>query len=427
MPGRVLFYSLVDTARLFTHTIVTMSNAISYVIEEGRHDSATTKFLPYGTRTLRFAVTNNLGQPMKLWLRPENTPSEYRQTGRIRGRVDGDRLLVTFWVHWAGGDEVGACVKMDEKDPLKDKTVKVWEVKPVPVDPGETRVVFLNVTHLKGKVRDRFLTLRPYTKVGDQEQALDSSLHLKLEVPLAGETPVSRPVRGKWNRSGSRLTFSGDQMADYVSRWWPSAGFTYNPAGDLPGRLGLHLRDDVLILKLDADSQGLGGVKLAEIKDHDWEPEQDVHRLRPCRPELFHFCGQRYYVVRFWFLWLDTGIGEKHEVPDAERIDVLFDLEKKRVLYMGTDFHYKETWGRLGGSETVGEAALGLGLESVGGFALASLRSFFDKSKTPDPPRLIARQLCEAFTWQTGPQAHVPTLTNITIFGNVTSPDVREG
>jgi hypothetical protein len=404
-----------------------MIDAISYVVGEGRHDAATANYLPYGTRTLRFAVTNGMGRPLKLWLRPDNTPADYRQSGLIWGRVDGDRRRVSFMVHWAGGDEIGACVKSAEKDPLKDKTIKVWEVKPVDVDPGETRTVFLNVTHLKGRLWNRMLTLKPYTIDGDQEKVLDGSLKLNLKPPDHGDGPVSRPVRGRWNRSGSRLTFSGAHMADYVSRWWPPSGFNFVPAGELPGRLGLYLRDAMLTLKLDADSRGQGGVKLAEIEDHDWEPGQDVHGLRPCQPELFHFCGGRYYVIRFWFLWLNTGIGQKHEVPDAERIDVLFDLEEERVLYMGTDFHYKETWGRLKGNETAGKAALGLGLESIDDFALASLRSFFGKSKTPDPARLIARQLCEAFTWQTGPLAHVPTLSNISLFRNVTSPDVREG
>jgi hypothetical protein len=237
--------------------------------------------------------------------------------------------------------------------------------------------------------------------------------------------PVSDPVRAEWNAAGDRLSFAGTQIADYVARWWPPASFAYRPAGDLPERLSVRADADRLSLVLDADAAGRDGTTLAEIKDHDWEPGIDLHRLRPCQPELFHFCGDRYYVARFWFSWLDKAIGPKHEVPDAERLDVLIDLEEARVSYMGTDFHYKETWGRLRPGEQVARAELGLGLSSVDDFTRQSLQAFFGKGREPNPARKIAGQLCEAFTFQTGPQAHVPTLSNITLFRNITSPDVR--
>ena len=404
-----------------------MEQAISFVIREGQHGTAESIYLPYGTRTLRFAVTNGADKPQKLWLRPNNIPANYRETGLIRGHVDGDATGSDTWVHWAGGDEVGACVKMAEKDPLEDKTVKVWEVKPVDVDPGETRTVFMNVTHLAGEVKPLEMTVNAVTMEQDKEKVLDSSLRLKLALPTANGSAVTDPLKGTWNEAGTRLDFSGSQLANYVPRWWAPEAYAYIDAGDLPGRFKLFMKDEMLVMKLDADSSGNGGTTIAEIKDHDWEPGMEIHRVRPSLPELFHFCGNRYYAIRFWFAWLELNVGAKHEVPDAERIDVLFDLKDERVRYMGTDFHYKETWGRLSRGEKVGKAELGLGLSSVDDFAVASLRSFFVKSKQENPPKVIARQLCEAFTFQTGPQAHVPTLSNVSLFRNITSPDVREG
>ena len=398
-----------------------MSAGIPFNVENGRHQTAVATYLPFGTRTLRFEVTNKTEAPCLLWLRPQNLPANYPATGLIRGYVDGQTEDRQFWVHWAGGDERGACVKMDEKSPLEDKTLKVWEVKPVAVAAGESCPVFMNVSHLGTTAVAQKLTLQAITLDGTTEKTIDSTLTIDLQLPATSDNKtVTDAVRGTWSEDGTELTFSGTQLPDYVSRWWPPDKLTYRPAPANVSKLRFNMEQDKFTLKLD-------GKTLATIKDNDWEAGQDIHKLRPCQPELFHFCGDRYYVVRFWFIWTDKSMGQKHEVPDAERIDVLFDQQANKVLYMGTDFHYKETWGRLKAGQKSGKIELGLGFSSIDNFTLKILKGFFDKGKVADPARQIARQLCEAFTWQTGPKAHVPMLANISLFGNLTSPDVREG
>ena len=47
-----------------------------------------------------------------------------------------------------------------------------------------------------------------------------------------------------------------------------------------------------------------------------------------------------YWVVRLWFFWLDKSIFD--EVPDAERIELWIDPEKRRVDWAITDSHWKE-------------------------------------------------------------------------------------
>lgn len=400
-----------------------MVEELSFAVQEGKHAAASAVYLPYGTRTLRFAVTNATERPLKLWLRPKRTPSTYPDT-LIHGYCDEDD---DFWVHWAGGMEIGAAVRTREKSPLQDRSLKVWEVKPMEVEPGDTHPVFLNVTHRGGSLGRRTLTLRAITERGSLESPLDSTLAVRLELPQAvGGEAVDDPVRGVWSDDGTHLVFKGSQLPDYVSRWWQEEPIIYRPAGEVPDQLGLQLVDGRLTLTLDT---GAGPVTLANVTDNDWRADQQLDLLRPIIPECFHFCDQRYYVVRLWFFWLDKSIGTGHEVPDAERVDILFDryLDPEPVPALGTDFHYQETWGRLRAGHRSGDVRLGVALNSLSSLAATQLSHFLWKSRTANPARVVAEQLCGVVSWQTGPQAHVPLLANVNWLRHITSGDVREG
>jgi hypothetical protein len=312
-----------------------MSDTFLFIVQEGVHSQAQALYLPYGTRTLKLEVINQAGRPLKLWLRPESTPEEFPEHV-IHGYGDDDLEL---WVHWGGGEESGATVKM--KDVL-------YKAVPAEVpDDGTPHPVFLNLTHPSGAIRPRTVTLRAYTGEKAADVPLESTLKVSLAVPTTNAASIESPVAGVWNEAKTQLKFVGDTIPDYVSRWWASAMFVYRPAGDLPGRLRLDRKDDTLTLKLDADSGDNDGVCLAEIMDNGWSPGQDTQGLRHVLGELYHFLESRYYVVRLWFLWLDKRIGPAHEVPDAERVEVLFDVETGRSVFLGTDFHYREVWTQL--------------------------------------------------------------------------------
>ena len=166
-------------------------------------------------------------------------------------------------------------------------------------------------------------------------------------MPTAADVRVERPARGVWNDEKTRLYFVGDVIPDYVSRWWAPSSFGYRPAGGLPGRMSVERDQDIISVKLrgrEADSES---ACLAEIVDNGWSPGQDTHGLRHVFAELFHFHESRYFVVRLWLLWLDKRIGPAREVPDAERVDVVFDAETGTPLFLGTDFHYREVWTQL--------------------------------------------------------------------------------
>jgi hypothetical protein len=399
-----------------------MTTAIPFEVKLGVRQVAQADYLPFGTRTLAFEVKNSSGQLLKLWLRPECTPDDYPKNlvygyGGDLSEVDQDLL-----VHWAGGDEVGACVKMDEKSPLRDRSLKAWEVVPVALGSGETQRVYLNLTHLSGGLKTRKLVLTAVTD-GDQQSIAGSRLDLTLNPPTVPFP--EQVVRAVWE-ANDQLNFYGSYIPNYVSRWWPEGQITYTPEAALPKRLTIELAGRKIRLQLH-EAETDTRVTLAEVEDLDWKRGLgEVHQLRPLLPELFHLCNQRFYVARLWFLWLDKRIGEKHEVPDAERIDVLFDLQESAVRYMGTDFHYHETWGLLEQDEKYGQASLGLTLFNLDDFGRTLLSGLLESSEG-NPITKIQLELCQDLAArQTGPNAHVPLLRNVLFWQRLTSGDVRK-
>jgi hypothetical protein len=399
-----------------------MTRSIPFEVKPGVQQDAQADYLPYGTRTLAFEVTNSSGQPLKLWLRPACTPEDYPQQviyGYGGGPKEVDQELL---VHWAGGDELGACVKMDEKSPLRDRSLKAWEVVPVPLESGETRRVYLNLTHLSGALKPRKLVLTVHTD-GDQGAVVGSRLDLRLNPPELDSN--GEVVQGVWE-TNKQLAFKGSHIPDYVSRWWPEQQITYTPDHAVAGDLSIQLTGRKITLQLAAATNG-NGITLAEVNDLDWKRSLDqVHQLRPLLPELFHLCNQRFYVVRLWFLWLDKRIGKKHEVPDAERFDVLFDAQEGAVRYMGTDFHYHETWGQLEQDEKYARASLGLNLFNLDDFGRTLLSGLLESAEG-NPISKIELELCQGLAArQTGPNAHVPLLRNAIFWQRLTSGDVRQ-
>jgi hypothetical protein len=327
-------------------------------------------------------------------------------------------------VHWAGGEESGATVKM--KDVL-------YKAVPAEVaDDGRPHPVFLNLTHPAGDIRQRTVTLRAYTGEKAAEDPLDSTLKVNLIVPTTSGTPVERPVQGLWNEDKTQLHFAGDTLPDYVSRWWASDTFSYRPAGDLPGRLSLDRKDDTLTLKLDAENGDNGDVRLAKIVDNGWAPGQDTQGQRHMLAELFHFLEGRYYVVRLWFQWLDKRIGPAREVPDAERVDVLFDLKTRRVLFLGTDFHYREIWTPLASEAESPRIELSVHRRNLDDLLRLLLLSLIGGKSKDDPAQEVrgciqARKV--AVPLQKGPVTGTPLLDlKGLIFPNaIISEDVRKG
>jgi hypothetical protein len=362
-----------------------------------------------------------------LWLRPVNTPDDFKRV-TLHGYGGGEAGVESnLLVHWGGGIEMGACVKMDEVHPIKDKNFKFWTVKPVALEPDESKRVYLNVTHQIGEVRPYSLSLITLTLDDEgKEKRLNGRLDLTLVPPNSADGPVTDPVRGIWRQDGS-LQFLGSQLLDYVPRWHPSDSFVVQAAGDLPSRLAFKSDGRHITAKLD-------GRPLLDVEDLDFDKvdgkKRDLTSISPCLPELYHFCDGRYYVLRVWFLWVNRLIGEDHEVPDAERIDVLFDLLNKKVRFLATDFHYKELWGEPFNPDRGAQAKLGLKWHTLDEFN-KTYRAVGKKEvyEANNPSAMILTDLCgtgpTSKTFRgSGTAAHVPLLENVLF--QFKSKDVRE-
>ncbi len=399
-----------------------MSDTFQFVVQEGTHHEAEALYLSYGTRTLKLEVINQAGRPLKLWLRPESMSEEFPEH-IIHGYGDDDPDLC---VHWGGGEESGATVKM--KDVL-------YKAVPAEVsDDGTVHPVFMNLTHPSGAIRPRTVTLRAYTGEQQADKPLDSTFKVSLTVPVTNGAPVESPVAGVWNETKTKLQFVGDTLPDYVSRWWAPTEFVYRPARNLPSRLSLDHKDNTLTLKLIAENGDSDGVCLAEIVDNGWAPGQDTQGLRHVTAELYHFLEGRYYVVRLWFLWLDKRIGPAREVPDAERVDVLFDVETGRTVFLGTDFHYREVWTQLESETTCPRVTLSVHRRNLDDLLRLLLLSLAGGRSKEDPAQEVRRRIQSAklptiAPMQKGPITGTPLLDlkGLIFPYAIISEDVRKG
>jgi hypothetical protein len=173
----------------------------------------------------------------------------------------------------------------------------------------------------------------------------------------------------------------GNYAPRYPSRWWPKNRIAYS-YDKKPPTVRLHCRrlvagnngDVTVYASRPGDDEE---VPLAEMRGSIGYPLYD---MRQVVPELFRF-GPQTWALRVWFFWLDKEISrqdlgrywqreeaelaqawqgiasqeegglaerswhEVHEIPDAERIDIVFS-DDLQPLYAATDLHWRELWGQ---------------------------------------------------------------------------------
>ena len=76
------------------------------------------------------------------------------------------------------------------------------------------------------------------------------------------------------------------------------------------------------------------------------------------------------------------------ECPDYERFDFLIDMNKKKVIWVGTDFHYQEWWFRIDDTEPYVRAKIASGLWTIE-HSLKSLIDRFQSKENFDPMTLL--------------------------------------
>jgi hypothetical protein len=156
--------------------------------------------------------------------------------------------------------------------------------------------------------------------------------------------------------------------------------------------------------------------------------------------------------LRIWFFWLDKNIGKaffvgRHEVPDAERFDMLIRRQDGATTLACTDLHWRETWGRVTRGEPL-KATLGLSREAKIKLAEGAMSKMWrvwqraedvDHKRPYNPLPYIERmaatlgQEAVGTVRAKGTEAHLPALQNVETTDEdgrpprMTSSDVRLG
>jgi hypothetical protein len=167
--------------------------------------------------------------------------------------------------------------------------------------------------------------------------------------------------------------------------------------------------------------------------------------------ELFAF-DEWSVCLRVWFFWVDKYIGGsffvgRHEIPDAERFDMIIRRKDGRVILAGTDLHWREVWFRVTPKKIL-RATVGIPKEAIIDMAKQKWSetwndiwvgptNHFQKGEEKEPfnnpidpyiRRLAAREATVTLKAR-GTQAHVPMLHNVEQRRppRMTSSDVRLG
>lgn len=387
---------------------------------------------PWGTRTLKVKVSAAEVTP-NLRLRPKRL-SDIGEEQFYALADDSDDFIVS----WGGGHEKGPCVQAQDV---------VFFEKCVPMAPEDGfKMAFFNIRHVGpgDPPPSATLTLEAYD---EEKSEVFASLQVLLRRPA--DYPQN-PVR--FEQRGDHWEAFGGHVLSYDPRWWPR-DIAYRTSETLPIQARIDATTSNGVPRLDV----LWGSKvIATISDHSkpsiLSPEfasQNVISM-----EVFDF-DEWHLALRIWFFWLDKKIGLGHEIPDAERFDLLVRRRDGRVTLACTDLHWRETWGEvMYEEETPGPFRATLGLTNTakirlieekvaeGLQSLKNLLSVLKREKETDHQRIYnpvdnfiprkAESLGKDMrTRAPGPKAHLPTLENILrrddLPPQMVSSDVRLG
>ncbi|MCB9423065.1 MAG: hypothetical protein H6667_24915 [Ardenticatenaceae bacterium] len=356
-------------------------------------------YRPWGTRTLKLSVSTGSVTPA-LRIRPSTIHPDDDANNIFRAYADDSDAFI---ISWGGGHEPGPC--------LKSKDVLHAFEQCTEMQPGDSSMIFFNVRHVGPDLPETAtVTIEAYN---EESGDVFAALPVTLQKPAAYPASAVRLLEASPNVWQPQ----GDMLAQYDPRWWPK-DVAYVAAGDLP----------LAVVRQEASlSVQWQGKETATITD-DTKPS--ILDMDGVAFELFYF-DEWHVALRVWFFWLDANVGGgffigRHEVPDAERFDMLIRRADGYVTLACTDLHWREVWGEATSSPL--RATLGLSRETKLKLAEEELGKLWgtwkgDKQLEHDrvynPMRFIERLAEERGKEQAGVQrakgteAHLPMLHNV--------------
>lgn len=410
-------------------------------------------YLPFGVKTVKLMVSGT--HKGKIRLHPARFSSR-KDEGEKFGHED-EGSPPQFIVAWGGGHE------------------DYYEL-----DFPAKRFVHFLVWHIGETVVDSDLTIVARDPRGEQETSLTIHLMTPREGnEIWGKDDVNRPFWEEKKRGLYGITdvyLKGDYTPNYQSRWWPPNRVFYDYKKETPAiRLAFERLVDRKKSRIQIFATLPNGAEkhLATMRGNISYPLYDMCQMVP---ELYRF-GPQTWVLRIWLFWLDLnpygenrkqpnglnieefkeasrGIkarerggaaqrewGELHEIPDAERVDILFD-DGLNVLYAATDLHWRELWGQFAPknardpllariTNTYGKALLHPEEWSVFKGWRAFLPNPLKKNEPYRPVLEVRSELKGEGTLAPGrvglTETHTPAFLNILMEARFTSTDVRNG
>ena len=394
-----------------------MTEGIPFRLDQPE-SGATIHYRPWGTSTLKVQVSAQTTMP-PLRIRPKNVRIEEAEAGLFRAFADDSDAFV---VSWGGGNEPGPCSKAEDFMMAFEKCVDL--------NPGDSSAIFFNISHVGPEVPETVkVTLQAYEETSGKVVA---ALPIEIKRTAAYQSDAvqfAETEPGMWQPTGGSLP-------TYDPRWWPRA-VNYVAAGDLP----LTIQRDNSALRVQWQDK-----VTATITDHTLPTILDLGDIAY---ELFHF-DEWHVALRIWFFWLDKNVGQsffvgRHEVPDAERFDMLIRRQDGATTLACTDLHWRETWGRVARGEPL-KATLGLSTETkmkLAEEAMGKLWGVWQRAedvdhKRPYNPLPYIERMAAALGQEAvgtvrakGTEAHLPALQNVETTDEpgrpprMTSSDVR--
>ena len=350
-------------------------------------------YVPFGVKTLKLQIHKIAGPARKVWIRTKHFQRDQDPCAIYGLADDGEDL----WAIWGAGDIMGFCAKYAEHKGTKNAVV---------LDDDEPHIVYLHLIHrpadpLHHQLRDRQITIVAVITEAPDDLSKQSCIDRRYQDTIVAEKTftltvpegITNPMRPiwDWQPDASHITFRGDEVPRYASRWWPSRQIDYARANDIPRialdyvRIANDNREGKITVWLERENER---VSLAEVAGHLTIPLYD---LRWFVPELYRFYDDQLYVLRLWFFWTDEHLDvddlltfvpdaqqdalreqktkeaadlmkskllgvspswdKQYEIPDIERFDIVFDPHNLATKYGCTDAHWKEFWFSVGPDE----------------------------------------------------------------------------
>lgn len=189
------------------------------------------------------------------------------------------------------------------------------------------------------------------------------------------------------------ISFKGSRVPLYYPRWFPPRPLENEDIQycdiDVPNiKIKFKVKENAFIPQVDSDIDIFlndDPNPIARISE-DW-------RYSSLHAELFTIFGDSdYLILRLWCYWINAnfsfGGSLNIECPDYERFDFLIDMKKKKVTYVGTDFHYQEWWYKIDDGEDFTRAKIAGGIWTIER-TLMSLRERFNTKENFDPMTLL--------------------------------------